>query len=282
MKSLRRKRVPEHQKVQLFSVMPYGLVGFCCIALALAQAALIGTRWLTILLSLAGMSIAGYAIWWRPEKQQPRDKYWFGSSLFLGTLIILLICFAPGVINDRWAIDATIAKPDPDLLTAVPREKAMQKGRELSQGESLDAATEAFRQDDVVIRIESAKIGQVPGKGETAYLLVQFRLVNLSQVESIAFEGFLENQPVLTDESGRQIRFIEQRLKQIKNRSVVFEEWSGNRSIVVSARGSQDVLLIFESPPGGDGLQLEVNSASWGRKGACRFQIAGISPSKMR
>jgi hypothetical protein len=283
MKSLRRRRRSKDvERIPLFAVRPWGLVGFCCVALSLALAALIGYRWLTILFSVLGIAITGYGAWrWRTNNR-PRDKTWFAFSGSLGGLIILLICFAPGVINDDWALDGTMSKPDQDELTAVPKDKGLQKGRALAKDEVLDAEADAYRQGDVAIRIESAKIGQVPRKGETQFLLVRFRLVNLSQVESFTFYGFHENQPVLSDNSGRTFAFIEPRLKQIKNKTEVFEEWSGSQSVQIGTRASQDVLLIFESPPGGDSLQLEVNSAAWGRKGVCRFRIEGISPPKPR
>jgi hypothetical protein len=284
MKSLRRRRHRSRdvERIPLFSVRPWGLVGFCCVALSLALAALVGYRWLTILFSVLGISITGYGAWrWRINNR-PRDKTWFACSGTLGGLIILLICFAPGVINDDWAMDGTISKPDPNELTVVPKDKGLQKGRALVKDEALDTETDAYRQDDILIRIESAKIGQVPRKGETPYLLVRFRLVNLSQVDSFTFYGFHENQPVITDESGRTLAFIEQRLKQIKNRTEVFEEWRGGQSMQIGTRASQDVLLIFESPSGGDSLILEANSAAWGRKGVCRFRLEGISPAKPR
>jgi hypothetical protein len=238
-----------------------------------------GIRWLTIALVFLGFSIACYGAWSSRFDPQPRDKVWLAMSGILGGSIVLLICLAPGLLNNRWDIDRTIPKPDPNELMVVPREKAMQKGRLSTKDEVLDSATEAFRQDDVVIRIESAKIGQVPGKGEKPYFQLLFRVVNTGHGQSIPLEGFSEYQPVLSDQAGHSFAFIEQRLKQIKNRAVVYESWNGRQSIEIGVRGSQDVMLIFESPPAGETLKLEVNSAAWGRKGMCRFRIAGINPS---
>lgn len=262
----------------LFSLS--GVAGFCCVALALAQASLIGLRWLTIALSVVGVLIAGSGAWSRRAHWHSRDRVWLAVSGTLCGLIIFLICFAPGVLNSRWAIDRTVPQTDPNELTVVPRDKAMQRGRLLSKDETVDAATEALRQDDVVVRIESAKIGPVSGRGDKLYLLVQFRVVNSGQGQSISLEGFNESPPTLSDSAGRTLAFIEPRLKQIRNRSVIFAEWSGRQSVEIPPRGSQDVMLIFESPLVGNSLQLEVGSAAWGRKGVCRFRIAGIHPAK--
>jgi hypothetical protein len=236
--------------------------------------------WLTIALLVLGVSIAGYGAWIRPDNRQPRDNVWLAVCVAFSGSIALLICFAPGVLNSRWVIDRTIPKSDPNELTAVPRDKAMQKGRALSPDEVLDAAIEAYRQDDVVVRIESAKIGQLAGKGDKPYLLVRFRIVNTGQGQSISLEGFSEHQPVLCDESGHSFAFVEQRLKQIKNRAEVFEDWSGQQSVEIGSRGAQDVMLVFESPRKSEALQLDISSAVWGRKGLCRFRIAGMSPPK--
>jgi hypothetical protein len=195
-------------------------------------------------------------------------------------LILLLIWFAPGFLNSRWAIDKAVPKPDPNLLAVVSRNKAMEKGRPLAADETVDAATEGIRQDDVVVLIDSVKIGAVDGKGRSPYLLVQFRVVNSGQGESISLEGFTEHPPVLSDSAGQTFAFIEERLKQIKDKHVVFVDWSGRQSVEIAPRDHQDVMLIFEVPSKADALQLQISSAAWGRQGICRFRITGIDPSR--
>jgi hypothetical protein len=259
---------------------PWGAVALCFIAIALALAALLQERWPTLAFSILGGSITALGIWKTGPNRQLRDKVWFSTSGFLSILILVLILFAPGVLNGRWGIDQDVPKPDPNLLTVVPRNKAMEKGRPLAQDEVVDAATDWIRQDEVVALIDNVKIGQVAGKGETAYLLVQFRVVNSGQGESISLAGFAEHPPVLTDGGGRSYSFIGQRLKKIKNKSVVFEDWSGRQSVEIQPRNAQDVQLIFESPRASESLQLELSSAAWGRQGLCRFQIANINPPK--
>jgi hypothetical protein len=250
------------------------------VAIAMALASLVGTRWLTIAISVLGGLTAAFGSWKTRANRQLRDRVWFVTTGALSALTILLIFVAPGFLNSRWAIDKRIPKADPNQLTVVPRNKPMEKGRPLSKDETVDAATEAVRQDDVVVLIDSVKIGEVAGKGDTLYLLVQFRVVNAGQGQSISLEGFAEHQPHLSDSAGRAFAFVEQRLKQIKDRAVVFVEWSGRQSVEIPPRGAQDILLIFESPPGAEDLQLEVSSAAWGRRGTCKFRIAGIDPAK--
>jgi hypothetical protein len=259
---------------------PWGAAASCSIAIALALGSLFEERWPTIAFSVLGGIITVLGIRWTKANRQPRDKLWFAASGSLSVLILILIAFAPGILNGRWGIDRDVPKADPNLFTVVPRNKAMEKGRPLAQDEVVDSTTDWIRQDDAVILIDSVKLGQVAGKGETAYLLVQFRVVNSGQGESISLAGFAEHQPVLKDGAGRTFSFLEQRLKRIKNKSVVFEEWSGRQSVEIQPRNAQDVLLIFESPRTGESLQLEVSSAAWGRQGVCRFQIAGVNPPK--
>ena len=280
MPSLRDQRVRKTRKIEHVFVFPWSLTCFCCVTLGLLQASLVGMRWLTIVFILLGASLAGYANWVKRISWQRKDQIWLGMSGFLAGSILLILCFAPGFLNTRWEIDQTIPRPDPNELTVVPRDKAMQKGRPYSKEEAVDAAIEAFRQDDVVIRIESARISQLPGKGDKSYLLVQFRIVNTGQAESVAVAGFNDHGPALSDDAGRSFTFLEPRVKQIRNRSVVFDDWGDRKSMEIPPRGSQDFLLVFEPPVGIEPLQLEVNSEIWGRKGLCRFRIAGISPSK--
>lgn len=258
---------------------PWGAAALCSVALAIAQASLLGSRWLTIAISLLSVSIAALGAWKTRYSPQLRDRVWFITTGTLSSVIILLICFAPGILNSRWEIDKTIPKPDPNQLALIPRNKPMEKGRPLSTGETVDAATDALRQDDVVVFIDSVKIGQVSGMGSAQYLSVQFRVVNTGQGQSISLEGFAEHRPVLSDSAGRSFAFVEQRLKQIKDRKVVFVDWEGRRAVEIQPRGAQDVLLIFESPPAAENLQLEVSSGAWGRQGTCRFRIAEMDPA---
>lgn len=203
---------------------PGGAASLFLAVLAIAQASLFGSRWLTLVLSLLGMSIAVGGAWITRRKQQRRDQVWFASSGALSVIILLLLLFAPGFLNIRWAIDKAVPKPDPNHLTVVPIDKRMQKGRPLQPNETVDAATEALRQDYLVISVESAKIGRLTGEG-SPHLLVQCRIVNLGQSESISLEGFISLPPVLTDGSNRPCPFLEQRLKEIRNRSVLYVEW---------------------------------------------------------
>jgi hypothetical protein len=259
---------------------PWGAAALCFVALAMAQASLVGIRWLSVALSLLGGSIAVLGARKTRANRLLRDQVWFAVSGALSGLIPLLIFFAPGVLNGRWAIDKTIAKPDPNQLTVVLRNKALEKGRPLSKDETVDAATEAIRQDNAVAFIDSVKTGHVPGKGSVPYLLVHFKVVNSVQGQSISLEGFTEYPPVLCDGAGHALAFVEQRFKQIKDKTVVFVEWSGRQSVEIPPRGAQEVMLIFESPLTADPLELQISSAAWGRQGACRFRIAGIDPDR--
>lgn len=236
------------------------------------------------MLCILGGAIAVAAAWITRGKQRRRDQVWIALSGALSVIILLLLFFAPGVLNIRWAIDKAVPKPDPNHLTVVPIDKRMQKGRPLLPNETVDAATEALRQDDVVISVESAKIGKLTGEG-SPHLLVQCRIVNLGQSEVISLEGFSRLSPVLTIGSDRPVPFLEQRLKEIRNRSVLYVEWDPRQAVEIAPRGaninnSQDFMLIFDSPPEGETLQLKLNSAAWGRQGICRFRIAAIDPSK--
>jgi hypothetical protein len=273
-------KVEKAKKANIPLPFPWGVAGFCCVALALVTASLIGSRWLTAACAVIGALVASRAVWPPREDRTRQDKIWFSASAILASLTLLLTAFDPGVLNSQWAIDRAVTPPDPNLLTAVPRDQAMQKGRVIANNEAIDAETEAFRQADVMIRIETAKIGQLAGKGDATFLVIRVRVANAGQGQSISLEGFNNHQPVLSDDDGLTYGFLEQRLKQIKNRTEVFEAWTSNQAVEVAPRGYQDVLLIFDPPPAGKPIQLELDSAAWGRTGKCRFRIAGRNPSK--
>jgi hypothetical protein len=260
-------------------INPWGAAAFGLATLALLQATLVGFRFLTVLLALAGSVLVGLGIRATGEDRKTRDQVWFYISGVLNGAILILALFLPGVLNSWWALDRPAPSKDPNKLVLVPRDKTQEEGQPLGADDWADASTEAIRQDDVLVRVESVKVGPVADKGTDSRLLVHLRLANVGQGKPIPFEGFGgKHEPKLTDESGGSFAFQEQRLRKPARGAPVFEA-SGPRTVEVQPMVPQDVLLIFEAPPKTEGLRLEIPSSAWGRKGVCKLRIPALFDS---
>jgi hypothetical protein len=202
----------------------------------------------------------------------------------LNLSILLAVFLAPGLLNQWWSFSSSVPKTDAHGQVLVPYQNMLDEGRPAGD-DWADAATEAIRVgNDVVVRVQSAKTGPVPGMGNTTYLLITLRIVNLSRATTVHFTGFVgAGVPVLTDDSGRSFALKKQRLRQRVSGAPVFEDApAGTMDIEINARQNpnQDVLLVYEVPPVVEGLRLEVPGAAWKRKSTCRLRIAQLFDSK--
>ncbi|HMF19557.1 MAG TPA: hypothetical protein VKE98_20285 [Gemmataceae bacterium] len=257
---------------------PWGLAAFMLAVSALLLASLVGLRILTITLSALGLATAGLGLWTKNEGQtKGRLSLALGGSI--NAVLLLLVLFVPGVVNSRWAIDFSMPASDPNKLVVVPRGEPRHEGRPISEKEWADAAKEAIRQEDVFIRVESVQIDRLADKGENKYLQIHLRLGHSGHGKSIAVSGFSrdQNPPALTDDSGRQLAFVEQRLrKNLRGRGPLVFDISGPQARELTATGYLDVLLVFEAPAAKMAfLNLEMPTSAWGRMGVCRFRCPG-------
>jgi len=265
-------------------VSPWGLAAFCFAVLALLLASVVGMRILTIALSAVGLVAVAFGIWASRGDRQIQDWIWLALGGTTSGAVVVLALAKPDVINSRWAIDFSIAPSDPNQQVLVPRDYPRDEGKPLSPEEWVDAATEAIRQDELFVRVDSVQSDRLPDKGDTRYLLVHLRLSNSGQGRSIAFAGFSKNHhvPVLMDDSGHAYPFVEQRRgRKIINGPVVYEVPDAKVVQLLPTR-LMDYMLVFAAPPEKVGpLKLEVPASAWGRTGVCKFRCPGYFKAKV-
>ncbi len=270
---------------------PYGISGWALIpmilaALAVAQASLLGRsayRSATIALALCGLISVVAAFQRSCRKRAANDRAWIGAGAMLNLTILLVVLQAPGFLNRWWDFNSPPRPTDPHGQVVVSYQNLQEEGRPAADGWA-DAETEAVRVgDDVVVRVEAAKTGRVPGMGDATYLQVWLRIANLSRVANIHFTGFAgEGVPILTDESGRSFALKKQRLRQRVSGPAVFADApAGTFDININSRQNpnQDVLLVYELPPDLEGLRLQVPGAAFNKKCTCRVRIAKLFES---
>jgi hypothetical protein len=210
---------------------------------------------------------------------QTKDLVWLGLGGAMSVIVLCLALFSPGLLNARWALAAPVAKSDTNLFVRVPRDQPQHKGKPLADGEVVDGRSEAIRQDDVVLRLESVTIGPLAGKGEKWYVQVHCRVLNAGQSKIVTFQGFGPgtNHPVLTDAAGRSYRFLEHRPRtdNATKGPPTFGDALESMAAPVVPTAKLDSLLVFDFPTsGGDEMKLEIPASVWGGEGKCRLSIA--------
>ena len=114
---------------------------------------------MTVALSALGIVLVAWGFWTTRQDRRLADQIWFLASGVLSVVVLALVVFVPQALNAWWALDTAVLKADSNEIVVVPRDRPKDKGRLLSKETWADAASEAIRQDDVVMRIETAKIG---------------------------------------------------------------------------------------------------------------------------
>ena len=260
---------------------PWGFAACGAATLALLVATLTAVYWLTVALAVAGIGMAFWGTCTTSAERWPRGRVSLFSSGGLNALILLLALFVPGVLNGWWSIDVAPPKRDRNALVVVPRDNPLDEGKPL-ESEWTNAETEAVRQDDVLIRLESVRVSRLPKK-PGLYFLVHFRLSAVGSGETIRFEGYAAggDGPRLTDDFGKSYAFVEQRKRKEtpgprgRRGTLVFEEAPPEPVDVVPDR-SLDLVLVFDGVPAQFvPVKLELPASAWGREGLCRFRING-------
>ena len=261
-------------------ISPWGATGFVLAAVGLVSASVIGVWILSLVLTCLGFLAVLVGLVVTRKEPQGKDYIWhaLGAILSLGILAVLFL--APGLLQNRWAMDFTVARGDQNKQVRIPRDVPRDPGKPMAADESVDAASEAIRQGDVVMRVESVKVDPLPAKGATSYLLVHLRLSNVNSSLGIPFAGFSndKHKPVLTDDKGKSYAFVEPWRRKEGVKGIVFEE-GGKREGTIIASSRLDHLLVFQAPPEGvDSFQLTVPASAWGAKGVGKFRIANFFP----
>jgi hypothetical protein len=260
------------------------LAPFALAALAFLQAAALGSaasRIATVGLALAGV---GSAIVCRRTSRTNTDKVWLTLGGVVCTLAILLAVLAPGTLNRWWAMNGEVEKDaDPSIQTLVDLDKLKGAGRPMAPDEWADARSQAIRfGDDLTVGVESVKKGKVSCMGDQSFLLVQFRIGNLSVIKTQPLIGFAEEgrRPNLTDAQGHALVFREYLLRKRVSGPPLYER-PGSGATVVARALSQDVLLVFDLPASPDQpMRLTAPAAAWERPGSVRFEIPGLFESR--
>jgi hypothetical protein len=258
-------------------INPWGAAALGAATLALLQASLVGIWTLTLALAVLGLVLVGLGIRDTQQQQERRraDRAWFAATGSLCAIILLVALVMPGLINHWWAIDASVPRSDANRLVAVNRDNPLDAGRELSADDWVDATTEAIRQDDVFVRVESVKLGTLSGKDGT-YLQVHLRVGNCKNERTIAVEGFGANKqrPLVTDEAGRSYDFVEQRPGRPAKGGAVFSA-STPAAATLGGADRKEYLLLFSSPVSRfEAVKLAVPASAWNRKGVCKLRIS--------
>jgi hypothetical protein len=160
-------------------------------------------------------------------------------------------------------------------MVKVPRDIPKSNGTPLTAEDWVDTATDAIRQETVVIRLEFVKYEIIPDKGDKIYLQLYLRLFNAGHDKAIPLEGFGAEKVTLKDDGGHVYPLVEVRpRKQLANAPPTFV--AGPPESVVIPTRYVDQLLIFEAPPTQPAvpLRLELNAALWGRKGTAKLLIS--------
>jgi putative heme-binding domain-containing protein len=250
----------------LAKVCPWGPIAASLAAAGAVVASLVGARWPTLTLAALGLvaAVLGAVVTGRTRSR--RDLAWLALGAVLNVGVLGLVLLAPGLLNPVWAIDAAMPPHDADRMVRVAVGDRMGAGQPLGEGDWVDAATEAIRQDDLLITVKAVKSADLVGKGESARLTVYLSLYQVLTGRTISFLGFAKDQhpPTLTDGAGRSYTFVGHQPERF---SAAFD--------LVPLR--VDHMLVFElPPPGAEPLRLTVPASAWGQQGVCRFQLPPV------
>jgi hypothetical protein len=265
---------------------PDARVTLCCfLACALAGAALLqplleGVRAVTIALAVLGLAGVVICLLANFENPKPGNGIWLALGFLLNGTVLGVALLAPSLLNSSWEPGRPVDRSDPNWQMLVAWEQPQQVLRLTADGWA-DARTEAIRQDDLLVRVVSLKVGVAPGQEKSSApgknLLVHLQLVNLGHEKRIELEGFSsdKHRPGLSGEDGQSCSFLEQRTGRFADGAIVFETDARLGPMQVAPRARSDVLLIFAAPPGQRGpWRLELPALAWGRQGVCRIRIA--------
>lgn len=260
---------PPHSPLQATTTLRWwsywGLASLALGAAAVAVATLAGSKPLTLAIAASGLALAFIGSW--ANRRNSCKSKW--ATIACGGIcsgaVLALALGAPGLLNSFWAMNMQQVEATSDQLAAAPRGNALVEGRALADSDWVEAATEAIRQDDLVIQIETARMGRLPERNNEPYLLVNLVITQFKHGRTVIFERYLPTgaAPTLTDESGRSYRFIGERVRKPPSKFDVLLK--------------VDHLLLFEpAPPTVRSLKLELPAAAWQRAGVCRFHLTNI------
>jgi hypothetical protein len=254
-------------------VGPWGLGAFTIAAIGLGSASVLGVWLLTVGLALVAIGVAVAGAFFPEVNRKKKDRVWLWIGGVTGGLVLLVALFMPGLINNRWALDTSVAQADVNKVMVIPGYQIVAEGRPLGEDEWVDPTGEWIKQHDVMVRIDSAKVDTLPGKGTPCAVIRLGVMPSTDQTLRLDPLHTDKHPVVLKDEQGGSYTVAAERYRvRGKGGAPVFLQAKEMREVFGGLR--QDLLLYFEPvPPRTAMLKLEVPCSAWGRQGVCRFRF---------
>jgi hypothetical protein len=264
---------PEPPRPRPSSTLPnwinaWGVLAFFFAALALLVAAFALARFLSISLAVVGLATGLAGVLAQREEWHLKDSVWLALGGGGSGLLLLLALFAPSWLSVRWGMDFDVPETDRNKQMLVSRDNRTEV-KELLSGDRVDAETNAIRQGDIFVRVESAVVER-PSEKEQPALVITLHIANVGQLYNVAYHGQASGKhpAVVRDSRGKELQRRDWAAKDKKKPHPLGE---------VSILPTHEVkdLVVCETPWSGTAqLELDLPAAAWGREGVCRFTIS--------
>jgi hypothetical protein len=242
-----------------------GLLGAAFTLPRLATVALAG---LGVLVGLAG-AVAARAQW------QLKDTVWLCLGAGGNGVLLILALFLPGWLNARWGMDFAVPEPDLNKQIMISRDNQSEV-KEVTGGERVNAESNAIRQGDMLIRVESAAIDRVQGVDQPL-LLISLTIASVGHLHTVTYNGQARGGQgaVVRDSRGKELprRDLGAQAKKAGQAGTV---------VVLPTHEVKDVLAV-EAPWSGTAyVELDLPASAWGRTGVCQFTLPATFISRSR
>jgi hypothetical protein len=230
-------------------------------ALSLPRSLSLGCAGVGLLVALAGMAA-------RTERGRMRDRVWLSLGAGGCGLLLLVVLGRPGWLCDRWIVDFEVPEPDRNKQFLLSRDKESEI-KELSGSERADAARQAVRQGDMLLRVESATVERLT-EGGPPVLLVKLHVGNVGQLHLVTYcgQGGGEQPATARDSRGQEL--------SRRDLGPQAEKLGQVPTVTVPPMNAVEDAVAFEVPwPGTAHVELDLPAAAWGCEGLCRFTIPG-------
>lgn len=248
-------------------INPWGVCAFAVAALVMLCAAFALPRWLVLCCAGVGLVLGLVGLAARPDEWKIKDAVWLALGGGGCGLLLLIGLSRPAWLCDRWAIDFAVPEPDGNKQLMVSRNNDKEVN-ELHGGDRVDAAAHAFRQGDLMLRVESAVVKRVT-PNDPPVLLITLHVGNVSPVHMLTYHGQAGGSQgvVVRDSRGKELPRRElakaTKLEQLGN------------ATVLPLHDVKDLLAVEAPWSGTAHIEVDLPSAAWGREGVCKFTIPG-------
>jgi hypothetical protein len=243
----------------------WGAVAFFLASLALLFAAFTFPRLVTISLAVLGFLVGLAGVLASLPEWKTKDGVWLLLGGGGSALLLLLALFRPGALNSQWGMDFAVAEPDANKQMLMSRDGKTET-RELGPGERIDAETNALRQGDVLIRVESVVVDRVLEKNQPG-LLITLHIANAGPLREVVYhgQGSDEHLAVVRDSQGNKL--------PRRNPGPRAKKSTPLKTVSLFPLHETKDFLLFDPPWSGTAhLELDL-PAAWGREGVCKFKI---------